>query len=774
MLNHLNKFRLLYSIVLLPVFVFSIYIAIPPKKPLFNCDYSVVVMDVNGELLNAYINNEEQWHFPPLDRQLPEKLKTAVLVFEDENFYNHIGIDFYAIARAVSENYKSGKIISGASTIPMQLARMSNPKKRNYFNKFLESCFAIKLNLHYSKENLLKLYLEHAPYGGNVIGYQTASLKFFGKKADLLTWAEAAALAVLPNAPGLIYPTATSNELKRKRDQLLSVLLSKGYINETTHQLALLEPIPDKFLSFNSLSPHLSRRVKNSNPNLKVINTTINEEIQQQCNRLATRYRNIYSTYGIFNLSILVAENKTGNILAYVGSPDFFDSENGGQVDGVIAPRSSGSILKPFLYALCFDEGIITTESLIHDLPTYYDGFTPQNASREYNGVIKAKEALIQSLNIPAVRLLNSYGVNQFYYFLNEAGVKTLFRSHDDYGLPLILGGAEVSMWDMVALYRGLVNNGVFSENVVVKGMETIKSNKLISSGSCYLTLEILKELKRPGSEYYWEKFVGSKQFSWKTGTSYGHKDAWAIGVNSEYTIAVWVGNFTGESNKNISGAASAGPILFNVLQLLPQKESDIWFDYQPDDYKTISICNLSGFRASEACPEKTDINVPYGMKPLKICNYHQFRFISDDGKYQSCSRCWSKIGSKKTTITIYPPDVSYYLRAKGQFIEKLPGHYPLCPGYKAENSLNIIYPNEGARLFLPRDFDGNTQSVICNVGYNGSGNIIYWYLNGFFLGTTDKEHKFAVKFQEGENMIKVIDEFGAEDLRKVFISNKK
>jgi penicillin-binding protein 1C len=774
MLSHLNKYWLLHLFVSLPVFLIIIYLVIPPRKPIFNADYSVMVLSSKGELLNAYLNSEEQWHLPPINNQIPDKLKTAAIVFEDENFYNHIGVDFSAIARAFFQNYKSGKIISGASTIPMQVARMSNPKKRNYINKFLEACFAIKISLHYSKDNLLKLYLDHAPYGGNVIGYQAASLKFFGKNADMLTWSEAATLAVLPNAPGLIYPTSTSDELMKKRNQLLAVLLDKEYINEQAYQLALLEPIPDRFLSFNSLSPHLSRHLKINNTDINVFNTTIDADIQKKCNNIALRYRNIYSTYGIHNLSILVSETNTGNVISYVGSPDFFDDENGGQVDGVISPRSSGSILKPFLYALCFDEGVITPESFIRDLPTYFDGFTPQNASREYNGVIKAKDALIQSLNIPAVRLLNSYGVHQFYYFLNEAGLTTLFRNSDDYGLPLILGGAEVSMWEMVSLFRGLANKGVFNENVVVKGQIPKKSNKLISSASCHLTLEILKDLKRPGSEYFWEKFSGSKQFSWKTGTSYGHKDAWAIGLNKEYTIAVWVGNFNGDSNKNISGASSAGPIMFDILQMLPHKEMNSWFELQPDDFKTISVCNLSGFRASDACPEKSDILVPYGMKPLKACEYHDFVYLSDDSNYQSCSRCWGLIGGNKKVATIYPPDVAYFLRSKGQYVESPQSHYPYCPAYKADNSLSIIYPNLGARLFLPRDFDGNIQEVICNVGYNGPGEKIYWYLDEYFIGTTEKEHKLAVKFREGWSTIKVIDEFGAEDSQKVFATKNE
>ena len=418
---------------------------------------------------------------------------------------------------------------------------------------------------------------------------------------------------------------------------------------------------------------------------------------------------------------------------------------------------------------MSIDEGLIVPESYIRDLPTYFEGFSPKNASREYQGVVTARAALVESLNIPAVRLLNSYGVFQFYSFLKEAGVSTLFRSADEYGLPLILGGAEVNMWDMVTLFRGLANEGGFSNNHLLKDSEPGQFKQLISPGSSYLTLDVLKDLKRPGSEYFWERFSGSRPFAWKTGTSFGNKDAWAIGVDPEYTIAVWVGNFNGQSNNNLSGAASAGPILFDILQLLPHKNTQGWFEKKEIDYRKMSICKLSGFRAGDACTDTETVLAPRGMKPLQLCDYHQFRFFSADGKYQSCSRCWDIVGSVKKSVTIYPPDISYYLREKGQYIEPLTIHYPDCPAYKSEEALKIIYPNMDAKLFLPRDFDGKTQSVICRAGHSGIGQIVYWYLNDHYLGSTIEDHKMDIIFREGWNTIKVIDENGAEDTQRVF-----
>lgn len=769
MLRHLNKKLILRWTALGGLFIVILYFLLPVNSTLFIEEFSTVVKAQNGRLLHVFINKNEQWYLPPDTLAVPEKLKTAVIAFEDESFYRHFGVNIRAVFRAAVQNISKGKVISGASTIPMQIARMARPKKRTYFNKFKEICLAVKLSIHYSKAELLKLYLDHAPYGGNVIGYRTASFKYYGKEAHYLTWSEAATLAVLPNAPGLIYPSTTSSLLSEKRDVLLKKLFEKGHISEQSLQLAKLESVPDHFIPFQSYAPHVARKLKNNHPKQWILHTTIDETLQKQCNRIATRYKTIYDSYGIHNLAILLSDTKSGAIKAYVGSPDFFDGQHGGQVDGVWASRSSGSILKPFLYALSMDEGIITPESYIRDLPTYFEGFSPKNANREYQGVVKAREALVHSLNIPAVRLLNAYGVYQFYSFMKLAGTTTLFRTADEYGLPLILGGAEVNMWDMVKLYRGLANEGVFSDNHILIDEQQRQSPQLISAGACYLTLDMLKDLKRPGSEYFWERFNGSRPFAWKTGTSYGHKDAWAVGVNPEYTLAVWCGNFNGDGNKNLGGAATAGPILFDVLQLLTSKDKNSWFDKNDMDYKQLRICSLSGFRASDACTESEVMDVPSGMKPLKICDYHQFKFFSKDFKYQVCSRCWDDLGSVKKSVSIYPPDIAYYLREKGQYIERLTDHYPACPAYTSLKALKIIYPNMDAKLFLPRDFNGKVQAVVCKVGHASTNKKVYWYLGDHYLGMTTEEHKMGIVFKEGWNTLKVIDENGAEDSQQVF-----
>jgi penicillin-binding protein 1C len=751
------------------------YFIIPPQTPLFQVDYSTTVLDENGKPLRYFLNNQDQWLLPPDTSNIPEKLKQSVIQFEDEAFHSHPGINPLAVIKALYRNITRGEIISGASTITMQVARMRNPKSRTYFNKMLEMLDALKLEIHYSKEEILRLYLQHAPYGSNIMGYKAASLKYFGKNPDQLTWSEAATLAVLPNAPGLIFPTRSDPLLAKKRDLLLKKLYDNALIPDQTYRLALLEPIPDQFLTFSQDAPHLTQSLKLAHPTQDIIRTTLNKQTQQKVQVATRKHQEQLNRFGIENTAVLVADTRTGAIKAYMGSADYFDKKAQGMVDGVQSARSSGSVLKPFLYALSMDDGLIVPQSYIRDLPTYFDGFAPNNASETFQGVATAKEALVNSLNVAAVRLLNAYGVFQFYNFLKEAGVSSLFRSADEYGLPLILGGAEVTVWDMTTLYRGLANKGFFVPLHILQAdsLQESKGIKLISEGAAHLTLEMLKDLKRPGNEFYWQNFSGQQSIAWKTGTSFGHKDAWAIGVTPEYTIAVWAGNFDGSTNKNLGGAVSAGPLMFDLFQVLGANTTQNWFEKDEKAFTKQTLCALSGFVATEACPETISRDVPAHMKALRKCSYHKIQYFSDNGKYTTCSKCWNTLGAHKKAVTFYPPDIAYYLRENGQYITPIPGHYPKCEAYTSEKALKIIYPNLDAKLFLPRDFDGELQEVICKVGNSRQQSTVYWYLNESYVGETHQNHKLAIQFADGWNTLMVIDDKGSSDVHKVFAQHR-
>ena len=755
-----------------------LYWLIPLPQPLFNANYSTAVWDEDGRLLRAFLNGGEQWYFAPVPGQkIPEKLKQAILYFEDQHFYKHPGFNPFSLVRASWQNLTAGTIKSGASTITMQVIRLALKKRRNLGNKLLEILQAVKLEIKFSKDRILKMYVDHAPYGGNIIGCQAASLTYFNKKTDQLTWAEVAMLAVLPNSPGLISPVMNRKKLLERRNRLLKKLLDKKVLSPQIYRASLSEPLPHRRGSFFYHAPHLTRRLKErAGSKAGHIHTYIKREYQQGIEKLVARHLKYLNSRGIGNGCAVVVETATGRVRAYVGSQDFFDEEHSGQVDGVMAPRSTGSILKPFLYALAVDEGLILPQTKIKDIPSFFGAFSPANADRQYNGLVSAEEALVRSLNVPAVRLLNGYGFHKFYLFLKSAGITSLFRRPDDYGLTLILGGAETSLYDLAGLYCGLGNCGHFTPLHIIKQDQTpgpVRQQLLISPEAGYLTLNILKQLKRPGAEYYWEQYQRQYPIAWKTGTSYGQRDAWSLGVTPRWTIGVWVGNFSGEGNNNLSGAACAAPLMFDIFNFLPKQSASNWFGRRGLHFRSVSLCLDTGFAAGPDCPRTVRGDAPRSLKPLRACPFHQSIFVTPDEKYRVCSRCWQPGQYKKIQRLVYPPDVSQYLREAGVILSDLPPHRPDCPGRDETRPLQIIYPVPRARIWLPRDFDGDLQKITLRAAHRSQEKSIYWYLDDVYRGTTRDSHKLAVTFKEGWHRLTVVDEDGNRQVRRFYIAVK-
>lgn len=747
---------------------FLIYILLPFWNPLVPEDYSVVIKDKHGKIIRAFLNDEEQWCFPPTDSiGIPYKLRSAVILFEDQYFDYHPGVNPMAIFRAFQQNMKSDKIESGASTITMQVARMDKKHKRTYWNKVKEIFKSLKIEARYSKNEILQLYLDHAPYGGNIIGYQAASLKYFRKDPSQLSWAEAATLAILPNAPGMISPSKNPENLRVKRDRLLKRLYEEAYMDKNTYELALIENIPNRSYAFQQSAHHLTEKLAKKYKGS--IQTTLDKDIQLQLEQILAQYVLQQNLQGIRNGSAIILDTKTGGVLAYAGSQSYYDQSMLGMVDGVTAKRSSGSLLKPFLFALSIDYGTITPNTLIKDIPTYYGAYSPKNYNKDYAGLVKAKDALTQSLNIPAVRLLNSYGVYPFYEFLKEAGISTLFRSSEDYGLPLIIGGAEVKLIEMAMLYRGLANNGYFEYPKIIQGEERTASKQLISPGACYLTLEALKQVKRPGLEYHWEAFSNQQPIAWKTGTSYGHKDAWAAGVTPQYTIGVWLGNFDGEGNANLIGTTSAGPLLFQILNRLTANQKYTWFKENDQEMKELKICSKTGFTANQYCPETEMISVPQGMQPNKICPYHVQVEVSENETEVVCSHCWNKDHHPKV-YEQYPTDVLLQLNKKGVSPEAIPNHKITCKVGSELNKINIVYPTDSSLIWIPRDFDGAYQEVVAKAATVDQNSRVFWYVNDKYLGETNRIHTKAIQLPVGKHTIVAKSDKGSEHTATFYI----
>jgi penicillin-binding protein 1C len=578
---------------------------------------------------------------------------------------------------------------------------------------------------------------------------------------------------VLPNSPSQISVISRHGALKNKRDLLLRRLHGAGHLSESDLRLSILEPIPSQHHPLPFEIPHLVLRLRGqySEP---VINSTIDLNVQHMVERKVTRHMNFLKSLGALNCAVIVAEVETGKVRAYVGSQDYADNKGNGKVNGASASRSSGSILKPFLYAMAIDEGVIHPQSMMLDIPSNFNGFTPSNPLKTHDGVVRVSDSLIRSLNVTATRLLNTVGVHEFYDTLKALGLTHLFRAPEDYGLPLILGGAEMSLEEAVAIYQGLGRLGVVGQlNYVEAGQEDSVLNRperVFSKGASLQILNILQNVNRPGSEYYWEKFAGKWPLGWKTGTSYGQKDAWSIGVSPQWVVGVWVGDFTGKGNKNLGGARFAGPLLFEVFNALPKRVDKRWFPSALDEYTQISLCNETGFKSGPDCDSTHSTYHPKGASSLQVCPYHFSLIVNLEETEQVCSGCWENGAYKRISRVIYPPEVRQHQMNSGHPITPIPSHRSSCTVYDGVNSMSIVYPVNNARIFLPLDIGGVRQKVTLEAAHSNPENRIFWYVDKLYVGQTQKYHKISVPLTPGSHTITIVDENGYKR-KSTFIS---
>ncbi|MFQ3548063.1 MAG: penicillin-binding protein 1C, partial [Termitinemataceae bacterium] len=541
--------------------------------PLFMVPYSPVLYDRQGDLLGAQIAPDGQWRLP-LATQVPTKFATALRIVEDRRFYVHPGVDPLALVRAAFLNMSQGRVVSGGSTLTMQTVRLfRGNRNRTLTEKLVEMVLAFRLECSYSKQEILALYSAHAPFGGNVVGLEAASWRWFGHPSRDLSWAEAATLAVLPNNPGLVHPGANRNLLQEKRDALLKRLYELGVLDQETYYLALQEPLPGPPNNLPRSAPHLLARAAATAGAVR-ITTTLDGNLQRRATAILERYVEQFSRNGVMNGACIMLDTRTSEVLAYVGN--VFASEEpvryGRSVDIISAPRSSGSLLKPFLYAAMLDSGDLLPTEIVSDIPTRIGSYNPENFAKSYLGAIPADQALARSLNIPAVRELRMYGVDRFARLLRQLGFSTLFRPGEEYGLPLILGGAEVTLWDAAGVYAGLARRALRNDSEAAffspqykktMTMDAGIGQSPLSRGAAWLTLEALSMVNRPGEDGAWQLFSRSRKVAWKTGTSFGFRDAWSIGTTPEYTVGVWIGNASGEGRAELQGSLTAAPVMW-------------------------------------------------------------------------------------------------------------------------------------------------------------------------------------------------------------------
>jgi penicillin-binding protein 1C len=734
--------------------------------PLFDAEYSTVLEGSGGELLGAKIADDGQWRFPQ-SPEIPEKFTRAIIEFEDRNFNSHPGVDPIAVGRAIVQNYKAGEVVSGASTLSMQVIRLAkkNPD-RTVWEKLKEMIQATRLELSYSKDEILAMYAAHAPFGGNTVGLEAASWRYFGRSPEALSWAESAMLAVLPNSPALIHPGRNRDALRAKRDRLLDRLYSRGVIDSLTLSLSKLEGLPDKPRLLPQVAPHyLAQQYLNANKGQRV-STDIDPGLQQQVNSVVEYHHRQLRANGINNAAVVVLDVRNQQVISYVGNTQA-GKEHDAQVDVIRAPRSTGSILKPLLYMLKLNNGEMLPNTMVPDVPSRFSEYSPENYSRTYSGAVHASEALARSLNVPAVYMLQEFGVPNFHFYLNEFGFSTITQEPDHYGLTLILGGAEATLWDVTSVYGSLAAmlNNYDSRETESKNYSLIdfdesseqKAGFEINPGALWSTFEAMVDVNRPEDEAYWRRFDGSRRVAWKTGTSYGNRDGWAVGVTPEYVVGVWVGNADGEGRPELTGIRTAGPLLFNVYNLLPATS---WFNEPIYEMEEIEVCSISGHRKGQYCEIVDTVKVPKTGLKTTFCPYHQLVNVNSDQTRRLNSSCASVSEIEQVSWFVLPPDQEWYYRRSHPEYRSLPPKDLNC-GEEDMAAMKMIYPFKASSIYVPLELDGETGKTVFEVAHRTPSTKIYWHLDDQFLGETRRFHQWALSPEPGKHTLVLVDEHG-------------
>jgi penicillin-binding protein 1C len=786
------KIKLLFAAILLVCFYFSL-----PKK-LFNTPTSYVIEDASGNLLNATIAADGQWRFP-YNKNVPQKFIDCITTFEDKRFFKHPGVDPVSIGRAIVKNIKNKGVVQGGSTITMQVIRLSKKNdKRSIWNKLKESILAVRLEFSYSKKEIIALYASHAPFGSNVVGLDAAAWRYYGRSPDKLSWGEMATLAVLPNSPSLVHPGKNRDVLLRKRNMLLDKLVAAGKINNSSGDLAKLEPLPGQPLALPQFAPHLLQRFKKEKATATKIKTTLDGALQKNVAAIIQQHQSILKGNGINNACALVLDVETGNTLAYVGNiyaP--LNKEMESDVDVIAAPRSPGSALKPILYTAMLSDGLILPNSIIPDIPTQIGGYAPQNFDLGYDGAVPANKALARSLNIPAIKLLQQYKYQRFYETLQQCGITTLNRSAATYGLSLILGGCEVTMWDIAGVYASMArtlnhqtkNHGQFNLNdfhppsyvnkefgignsaSTTTPIPNPKSQIPLDATSIYFTFQAMQEVMRPGEEGLWQQFTSSQKIAWKTGTSFGFRDGWAIGVTKKNVVAVWVGNTDGEGRPGLIGVQTAAPILFDIFRLLPNVS---WFEKPKYNFSYVPVCRQSGYRANIDCPDVDTLFMPPNGSKVPLCAYHKIIHLDVTGNYRVTEQCESPSSMLHKSWFILSPAMEYYYKQRNADYKILPPFKEGCAFAETGKVMEIIYPQVDAKIYVPLEVSGEKGKTVFSAAHRKTGAKIFWSLDDNFIGTTQSFHQMGLNPSAGKHIITLVDENGLSVSRQFEILEKE
>ncbi|HYC60736.1 MAG TPA: penicillin-binding protein 1C [Thermoanaerobaculia bacterium] len=730
---------------------------------------AVIVYDRDGEPLRIFLPPDEKYRFPVTLDEVPPELIRALIASEDRHFFRHPGVDPLAMVRATISNVRARRVVSGASTIPMQIARMAEPRRRSLSAKVIEAFRAMQLTAHYSKRELLAIYINLAPYGSNIEGVGAASWFYFAKEPRRLSLGEIALLTTLPRSPNRYDPFRDPKAARVARDRVLAQLHERGAftvreIGEARHQ-----PLPRKRRSVPFAAPHWCELARRESPSTSRLHTTLDAGVQRIAQQRVTARAAALQSRGIGNAAVVVIDNITRDVRALVGSANFFDTRHGGQNNGAIARRSPGSALKPFLYAKAIDDGRIVPDTYLLDIPTDYSGYVAENYDGTYRGRVTTRDALVASLNAPAVRLVSDLGVDSFLTMLRRGGLRTLDRRASHYGLPLVLGAGEVRLLDLTNLYATLAEGGVHkpvrmfcmecgSKAAALKAAALPPHSKLMSPEAAALITSVLCELRRPDMPQGWELTADTPRIAWKTGTSYGHRDAWSIGFSSRYTIGVWIGNFDGHGVKGLSGSEDAAPLLFDLFRAL---DGTSVARRTARRIETIDVCAISHQLPAPHCRKRVSIEHVAGVSRLTSCAIHRLLIVDAKSGERLRGDCVADRPSIARVFEIDPPELVSYRRANGEQVVTLPPLSAACDDVDSEQRPRIVSPDPSTPYRIRRDAPLRFQEIRLAAESGSDVSSLYWYQDGVLVAAQQPERSVFVQPVVGVHHIAVVDDLG-------------
>jgi penicillin-binding protein 1C len=748
--------------------------------------HSVVVEYRDGAPAHVFLAPDERWRVPTVLEEVDPAYLRALLTLEDKRFHWHVGVDPLAVARAAVTNVLRGRRVSGASTLTMQLVRVLEPRPRTLASKFIESLRATQLELRLSKREILSAYLQFVPYGRNVEGVEAAALAYFGHRATHLSPAEMATLLAVPQNPNRRFPTReNAARLKVARDEVAQRLFDEEALPlgpkeaRVTPEAALAEvratAVPARLMPFPREAPHAAVWLRAQRPGRARLRTTLDAGAQRLVERTMQDAAPELSAKGIHNGTAVVVDRERAEVLALVGNFDFFDTAHGGQLPGFATTRSPGSALKPLIYALALDQGLAGPEQLVADIPAAYGTYAPRNFDGRFQGLVRLEDALSQSLNMPFVKLLQRLGVERFLGALRLAGVTSLHPEPGHYGLSAAVGGIELTPLEVAGVYVALAENGHARPlKLLEEGQPEAGAQPLFSPGAAWLTRRALSLKDRPDFPAR-RKLTGlPPRVHWKTGTSFGHRDAWAAGSGPRHTAVVWVGNFDNAPSVHLVGADAAGPILFDILEGLgPRGRLEDADAVVPSELTQVEVCSWSGHLPTEACTQRRVVFAKRSHVPTESCPYHQRVEVDVKTGLAVSPSCRAGRQTESRVYLTWPASIRRWLADQHRLLPQPPAPAPGCEPGGAQRAPEIISPGEGQVALLIPGVAADQQEVPLEAEVEGDRKLT-WFVDGTFLATANADERVWWAPSPGTHEILVSDDRGLSARRTLVVRERR